>query len=246
MPLYDIDGTATGAATVDGSPSLTLDIVDPITGSSSVTGDTVSTFNVSGYVVGSGELIDGSLKDLAGSTVGGSNVAGDVMAWMGIKGFIQGSARVALSQPRPIVGVGVVTGYLDVVHVPPPLCATPTVSLVFRWGHTFTMGDILYQVPGGVDPVWICYSMYQMQTGCALKRIGPANRQPVKSKPGCYYVTGTAGECGQPGLWAVRWRWQRSYSDPVVEELCYFQVVDAISSPVPGDTLTRYCKIGWN
>jgi len=250
MPLYDIDGTTTGAASVNGSVTLIHNIVDPIVGAANVGGSTIGVFYVSGHVTGAGDLIDDSIADIAGIADGGSNVTADLLRRVGVRGQTHGEGHLNFSEYDPIYGVAVVTAYMDVVHVPPPICEAPVVSVGFRWGHIFTWGDLIYSVIDGsgkpYDPEAVGYTMYQMQPGCALEQIGPGNQRPAKHKLGCYYVTGTAGECGQPGLWMVRWCYQRTYNDPVVEEDCYFQVLDAISCPVTGDTLERYCKYGWD
>jgi hypothetical protein len=220
------------------------EIIDPVIGSSIVTANTQGIFNVSGFVVGSGNLVDASLKDIAGLALGSGILSGDLLRRVGLQGYIQGSGVLDLSVPEPIFGIANVVAYMDVVHVPLPLCEAPTVSATFRWGHIFTRGDLVFSLPE--EPVIVSYTLYQMQTGCVLKQIGPANRTPVKYGNGCYYVTGTAGECGQPGLWAVIWCYQKTYSDPVVEEICYFRVVDSVSCPIAGDALERYCKYGWD
>ena len=269
MALFDLAGTATGLATVDGSlsvlvalgesvsggssaalagPNLIHDIVDPLSGSSSVSASAETIINVSGYVVGSGLALDTSLKDLAGMAIGSSVVTADAQRILGVSGYIQGSSAVNLVYPLPIVGVAVVTAYMEVNRVARPIC-DPVPVQSFRWGHTFTVGDLAFRTAdsrGPFGPVCITYTLYQVQPGCALKQIGPSGRKPGQRGVGCYYVTGTAGECGQPGLWAVRWRYQRTYSHPVVETDCYFQVVDSVSCPIPGDTLERHCKYGWD
>lgn len=246
MALYDIGGTTTGSATVGSSVALNHEITDPLSGSSNVTANAFGLFNVSGLVVGSGDLVDARLADLAGVADGNSVVLGDLLRQIGVRGFVRGNGLVALSMPEPIYGIGKVVAYMDIVHVPPPICEVPTVSAVFRWGHIFTKGDLEFSILGGGIPVSISYTVFQIQQGCTWRQIGPSGRVPVSSGAGCYYITGTAGECGQPGLWVVRWCYQRTYNDPVMEEDCYFQVTDAVTCPVSGDDLERHCKYGWN
>jgi len=270
VPLYDIDGTASGVATVHGSLAVltslietiggsgvagapvSLDhiITDPIMGSSDVFASTQAVFNMSGFIIGSGDLIDARLMNLAGIAAGSCILSGDLRRLIGVSGYTQGFSALNLSVPEPIYGVAIVTAYMDVVHVPLPICEIPTVSTAFRWGHVFTWGDLELSLKDRLGnpfgPVSISYTLYQMQRGCALKQIGPSRRTPASSKVGCYYVTGTAGECGQPGLWAVRWCYQKTFSDSVIEKDCYFQVLDFVSCPIPGDTLVRACKYGWD
>lgn len=270
MALYDIDGTATGAATVEGSlgvltscsgtvtggssagspVSLEHEIVESLVGSASVSANTQAVFNMSGFLLGAGTLIDARLMEIAGIAVGSGNIIGDLRRSIGLSGYTWGSSNLALSIPEPIVGVAIVAAYMEVIHVSLPICEIPTVSTAFRWSHVFTRGDLEFSVVDGFGnpfgPVSISYTLYQMQRGCVLKQIGPSGRIPASSGVGCYYVTGTAGECGQPGLWAVRWKYQRTFSDPCIEKDCYFQVLDAVSCPMPGDNLPRACKYGWD
>jgi hypothetical protein len=271
VPLYDVSGTATGAATVDGSLAVlasasgtatggsftstgftAADLVasESLVGAANVSGDAVTTIYVSGFVQGAGDVTDASSKEVSGVASGGSVVTANAQRIVGLSGFILGSGSFNMSVPEPIFGVAIVTAHMEVIHVPPPLCEQPVVTLKFRYGHTFTRGDLEFKVmdrrgnPFG--PVCITYTLYQMQRGCTLKQVGPSNRKPATAGVGCYYVTGSAGECGQPGLWAVRWRYQRTFGEPAVEKDCYFQVVDSVSCPIPGDTLARHCKYGWD
>lgn len=269
MPLYDIDGTTVGQATVDGSLAvfaslievlsggssaaastpLIHDIVDPLVGQANVSASTQAVFNMSGFLAGAGALIDARLLDVAGVAVGGSSVTADLLRIVGVAGYLQGSSQMDLSVPEPIFGVAVVTAYMEVIHVPPPVCETPRVTTSFRWGHQFGRGDldICLVAAGGnpVAPVCMSYTLYQVVRGCQLIQVG-GPRKPIQTNVGCYYITGTAGECGQPGLWAIRWSYQRTSGDPMMEKLCYFTVLDSVLSPVPGDTLQRSCKYGWD
>ena len=269
MPLYDIDGTTVGQATLNGSLAVLAglieslgggssasastplyhDIVDPLVGQANVTASTQAVLNMSGFLVGAGALIDARLLDLAGVAVGGGAVTANLLRIVGVAGYLQGGSQMALSVPEPIFGVAVVTAYMEVIHVPLPVCETPRVTTSFRWGHQFGRGDldICVVAAGGnpVAPVCMSYTLYQVVRGCQLIQVG-GPRKPVQTGVGCYYTTGTAGECGQPGLWAIRWNYQRTPGDPVMEKLCYFTVLDSVLSPVPGDNLQRACKYGWD
>ena len=230
MPLYDISGIATSSSSASASAQIRI--------------------NVSGFVSGSGDLIDASLIEIAGVSIGSGDISGGLHREVGISGSSWGSSALNLSIPEPIYGIAVVTAYMDVIHVPLPICELTTISTIFRWGHVFTLGDLEFSLQDSCGnpftPVSVSYTLYQMQQGDTLKQIGPSGRIPASYKVGCFYVTGTAGECGQPGLWAVCWKYQRTFSSSIIEEEHYFQVVDSVSCPIPGDNLARCCKYGWD
>jgi hypothetical protein len=241
---------AAGLGGLGAGPGLDLILSGSFVGSAAVSADAEKILDSSGYLVGSGVLLDETLLDAGGAISGGSSISADAQVILGASGYLSGQGAFAFSVPDPIVGVGILTAHMEVIHVSPPICQQPVVTTAFRWGHVFTRGDLMFKVVDGrgnpFGPVCITYTLYQMQPGCVLKQIGPSGRKPATAGVGCYYVTGTAGECGQPGLWAVRWQHQRIYGDPVVESDCYFQVQDSVSCPIPGDTLERYCKFGWD
>jgi hypothetical protein len=269
VALYDIDGTATGSAVLSGplavfaaatgtvtgsasastTPFVDHELLETLLGSAVVTASTQQVFDVSGFVVGQGLLIDARLLDLSGVALGSGIASASATRVIGLSGYTFGVSHVAFSVPEPIYGFAVVTAYMDVIHVKPPVCQTPQVSTKFRWGHTFTRGDLEICVVGAggnpLGPVCMSYTLYKVVQGCQPIQVGPSGRKPARSGVGCYYVTGTAGECGQPGLWMVRWRYQRTFGDPVVEKDCHFLVLDSVLWPVPGDNLLRECKFGW-
>jgi hypothetical protein len=95
-------------------------------------------------------------------------------------------------------------------------------------------------------PVFIGYTMFMVSSTGILHQVGPTDRKPAKADVGKFYVTGTAGENGQPGCWAVRWRYQKTYSEPIVERLVQFRVVDAVLDCARPDPVPRHCKYGWD
>lgn len=270
MALIDVEGTAVGSAVLTaplavsyglsgmvsggGSAGATgaIDHLIPYTlvGASNVSAFPQQVFNFSGLTGGSGTAIDARVLDVEGIASGSALVTGSLAMTMGLQGYAFGSSVTALSAPEPIYGVAVVTGFLEKICVPYPVCQTPQVHQRFRWGHQFGIGDLEICVTGKggnpLGPVCINYTMYQIQKGCAPKQIGPSGRKPGNSRVGCYYATGTAGECGQPGLWVIRWRYQKTFGDGFIEKDCYFYVLDSVLCPVPGDTLPRVCKYGWD
>lgn len=272
MALIDIDGAAVGSATVTGSlavlyglseamsgsssaslsgQSVQHDVVETITGLANVSGNPQGVFNVSGFTQGQGSATVATVIDADGLALGGSSVTGNAFRIIGVQGFTFGGSLTTLSVPEPIIGVAVVTAHMEVIHVGYPICETPQVHNRFRWGHQFGQGDLDICVVGSngnpLGPVCITFTMFQIQRGCQPLQKGPSGRHPGKtSRVGCYYATGTAGECGQPGLWLIRWRYQGTFGGPWIEKDCYFYVLDSVLCPVPGDTLPRECKYGWD
>jgi hypothetical protein len=120
----------------------------------------------------------------------------------------------------------------------------------FRWNQTFGKGDLeicLRDRWGNQrGPVFIGYTMYMVTPTGILHQAGPSDRKPAKADVGKFYVTGTAGENGQPGCWAVKWRYQRTYSEPILERLVQFMVLDAVLDCDRRDPVRRHCKYGWD
>ncbi len=120
----------------------------------------------------------------------------------------------------------------------------------FRWNQTFGKGDLeicLRDRWGNQrGPVFIGYTMYVVTSTGVLHQVGPTDRKPAKADVGKFYVTGTAGENGQPGCWAVKWRYQRTYSEPMIEQVQQFRVLDAVLDCDRPDPVRRHCKYGWD
>lgn len=120
----------------------------------------------------------------------------------------------------------------------------------FRWLHRFGRGDleIFLRTNTGnpVSPVWIGYTIMMVTCTGIMQQIGPTDRRPAVENVGKFYVTGTAGEGGQPGCWAVLWRYQRSYQEPIVEVIEQFTVLDHVLDRDPRDVTLRNCKYGWD
>ncbi len=249
MPFVDLTGSAAGSGTVTGSSSVTRFLGSSIVGSSSLTGDTIRSFIFSGFTSGAGSLTDGLTVDLEGSIGGSGSASGSLSRVIDMAGSTLGSGRVDLSVLEPIFGIGTLAGYLDIEHVPPPACGVcKCAKSVFSWLQPFQKGDLeicVQDIRGNpIAPFSVTYTLFWIQKGCVPHQVGCANRTPVPSSFGHYYVTGVAGEGGQPGLWMVRWSFQESFGGPVQEVDMCFQVQDAIAA---GDaSLPRVCKYGWD
>lgn len=270
MPLYTLGGTVAGAGTAtagigikrpltgvalgNGSASApdspVHDLREHLTGTSTITASWQRVILFSGFPQGIGSLLDERLLMAGGTAAGAGTLTGTLLHIIGIGGSSVGRGTFRISVPEQIFGVGVLSAFMDVVHVPPicPPCACPPTQ--FRWLQTFQKGDLtirLTDVRGNpVGPIFLAYTMFQVLPTGVLHQVGPTDRKPATASVGCYYVTGTAGEGGQPGCWAIRWRYQQRYGDPVVEQYQQFQILDAALARDPLDTTPRACKYGWD
>jgi hypothetical protein len=268
--IIDVVGTVVGAGEPSGSLAVTFGFagltggqgalggtaqIDPVVthtfeGVGSLAASPVSVFNLSGLTRGSATVVELPIPGVEGIATGSGDASVVISRGIVIGGYAIGSSSAVLSEPEPVYGLAVVTGFMEVICVPYSICRTPLVKQSFRWGHQFGMGDLTICVTGKggnpVGPVCISYTLYQIQQGCQPKQVGPSGRKPGNSSLGCYYATGTAGECGQPGLWVIRWNYQISFGASPIEKDCYFYVFDSVLCPVPGDTLPRTCKYGWD
>lgn len=239
--------TAQGAGVVANQVTLGVELDDALTGTSTVTGGTEHVYIFSGTAKGSGVLTDDTLGLLTGTALGVATVTGSVLRIVNVSGYISGAGQFVISAPEPLHGVAIVTAHMEVIHHRPPL-SCPTIPVAaFQWGQVFQKLDLCISVTDNVcnpiGPVNISYTLFRVVKGCQLHQAGCADRVPVMCKVGTYYVTGCAGEGGQPGLWVVRWKYQRSFADPVIEKDMCYQVLDGVLSP--RDTTDRNCKYGW-
>jgi len=118
---------------------------------------------------------------------------------------------------------------------------------VFRVGQSFQRGDLSIYVTdmagNPLDPYSVKYTLlYQPQqrysdrpaVSCNPIVAGPCLRTPVQAALGEYYVTGCAGDCGQPGQWYVQWVLQEYFEGPLLGEQFGFEVFDTAQYFPPG------------
>ncbi len=220
-------------------------------GSSTVAGALGMRMLFSGRARGQGEVLDGLLLSASGTAAGTGDLRGTSLRRLSFRGTATGIGSAVLSMPLPAQGVSSLTAYVEVARVGSVCCPASCHQATFRWGHIFERGDLPLCVVDSsqnpVGPARVSYTLYQVVRGYQLQRIGPENRSPATAYLGEYYVTGFAGDGGQPGCWLVRWRYQISFGSPPIEKDTRFRVVDSVLSPIPGDTtLRRWCKRGWD
>jgi hypothetical protein len=123
-------------------------------------------------------------------------------------------------------------------------------KLTFAWNHLFQRGDLgifLRDHLGPTHPVSISYVMFYVRPDGSRVQAGPSNRFPARChRLGAFYVTGRAGEFGQPGDWIVRWSFQKTFYAPIQVEEQSFRVEDAVLAQDPNDVTERVTKYDWS
>jgi hypothetical protein len=130
-----------------------------------------------------------------------------------------------------------------------PIRAITMGPKTFGWLHLLQRGDLSVFIcdgAGPVIPVAIQYRLIQVRLNGSRQALGPQARSPAAGFPGEFYVTGRAGEHGQPGQWIVEWTFRRAWqSTPQIVELPYM-VLDAVMAGDGRDVTCRKIKFGWN
>lgn len=119
----------------------------------------------------------------------------------------------------------------------------------FQWNQFFQPTDLQFFVRdsfGPVDPNSVRFTLFWYRNGVPFQA-GPANRVPGHGPGlGQFYVTGRAGEGGQPGQWLVRWQYQRFFFSEINQKEFRFVVQDAVAAADPRDITQRVLKYGWD
>jgi len=129
----------------------------------------------------------------------------------------------------------------------PATAQAPTFSPgVFPLGYVFQRGDLpiyLSDMAGtSIDPATITFTIFRYEPGNPNPiQAGASERIPVHHTVGEFYATGVSGECGQPGDWFVRWRYQELPDSPLIEDIFPFKVFDT-AKYAPGGCDSKY---GW-
>lgn len=336
MPLQDASASLVGSATVVATAGLTISVggtsagagagsfgpgheihyaATSLAGVSSLTGAVGHVLIFTGRAQGVGSFVDGLLMSATGTAVGAGSATGSLSHMISLSGSAHGQGIFNISLPELLVGIGTLAGFLEILHVPPPVCGPvcgcgsccgrreercqechewhrkfhhrepwwwqcrecwerhawhrreeehehrdehghkwtrePNRPMgEFRWNQILGKGDLeicLQDRQGNQrGPVFIAYTMFMVTPTGVLHQTGPTDRKPAQADVGKFYVTGTAGENGQPGCWAVRWRYQRTYGDPITERLVQFRVLDAVLDCDRRDHVHRHCKYGWD
>jgi len=249
MALYDGSGTLTGSS----SSSLTGAVIHyaqiVASGTSSVSAVFERTINETALLSGSSftELaitVDAPLTTLAGAS--SSALAGVKIISSGTLHF-DGFGTISLTETLPTEGSSSTSIFGEVVKT--NLFAKKCPPKTFKWMQLFQRGDLALFLQDGKlvpsDVSLIFFALYQVKGQSRVPR-GPQRRTPAKGALGEYYVTGLAGESGQPGDWIIVWTYQAEPGDPLVNVEYPFKVVDSVVSEVSNSLLVRKRKYGWD
>jgi hypothetical protein len=202
-----------------------------------------------GVVFGVGTL-QGSLSIVMNPTAhafGGGDLQGNVALIRSLIGDVFGYGGLQLSELEALAGMGLLSGYLDLVHVPRPVRCHQKYR-EFRLGHVFGRGDLsfLLRLDGAPSSLYrVTYSLFQVHPGGSQQLVGSPERYPVMATVGEYYATFRSDDVGQPGDWLIRWRYQLSPStQPLVEDY-RFSILDAVLAKDPNDGTPRKTRRGW-
>lgn len=248
MALVDGSGLAEGEATTEGAGSLLFNPDGLIEGAATVVGAGGLIHLVSGHAGGSGSLLYDISVLGAGVAEGAATVQGDGLRLVLVSHRITGTSSMTFSYPRPMLGTSVMVGEPTVTCVPRPVSVTVTPSKSFRYLQEWARGDLALFISdpaGPVSPYLVTYTLFKIRSDKTWFQVGPADRTPARGAVGEYYVTGRAGESGQPGLWAVRWTFQRSIASAFQTKSQRFLVVDAAAARDPRDVTQRVRRYGW-
>lgn len=217
-------------------------------GAASTTGSGGVLYLSTGIAHGQGTLEWDFILEADGTAHGVAYVSGSAIRIRNARGFIRGSTTMVWSYPLPMVGRTVMAGHAEVERVL-TLRAITAPAKCFRYLQLLQRGDcsiFISDATGAVSPAQITYTIYQKRPDGSRRQVGPAGRTPGRGCVGEFYVTGRAGEGGQPGDWVVRWEYRRSFQGyPEVKEQ-EFRVLDAVLAADPRDTTVRVRKYGWN
>jgi hypothetical protein len=202
---------------------------------------TYTTILCSGTAYGSGQLSIGQVL-LAGTTTGSSTPSASAVIVHLMGGATIGQGQLVWNGPNPINGVGSLVGNLELICVPRPICCPTRPQQTFSYMQTLGAGGLVL-CPSSI-PSCISFAIYQVLPGGYQQLRGAESRTPGMTSDGCFYATGVAGECGQPGNWAIVWSWEKSPGCGVETYTEYFRVLDA-AMRTPCDPKRKH-KFGWD
>jgi hypothetical protein len=243
-------GVALGSSTVVGAAAVIYNVSASVQGEATVTASVGRIQIVTGQLQGSGTLEADLTTTVAGTATGSSLMTGSAFRTINAKGLILGRGEFKwVGAPLPVYGSSTMVGFPIVESRAPAVWAVVCSPKQFRYRQLLQRGDLpifICDRAGPVSPVWVRYTMYHILRCGARRRIGPARRVPVSGKVGEFYVSGRAGDLGQPGSWLVLWEWRYGHTSATQSKEMQFEVLDAVLADCPRDTTVRHRKYGWS
>jgi len=249
MAIIDGEGTALGSSIVFGGATVRFFIEKSFSGRSNVVVSGGVSYISTGIALGS-SYAGVQLQEVSAALSGASfGVTTSTLIKNGRSSAL-GSSFARFAQALPALGSSAAAAHAEVTRPPPPVNANLCQPKSFNWLQLLQKGDLpIYFTEfsgGGIEPVWVRYSYFQILQDGSLKRVGGQDSVPASAGGGGYYATGLAGESGQPGNWLIEWRYQVSSSSPVCVASMPFRVLDSVMVNSPRSQLDRKIKFGWN
>ena len=243
--MIDLAGTITGTSNASASSLIKrVILLGSLNGSLEATAPLYRKILVGGQVQGIGAFQDLLSIFVSGTTEGQGTAEATLYRVLPLRGRVEGQGRIQESPAWRFGGCGLLSGYLDVRRVPPPVSHMLRPIPSFRWGHEFEPDDLMLALVNSVGtpyaPASIFFRMLRVVQGGVFP-VGPQVRKPVTDpkRLGVYHASGVAGELGQPGRWVIEWQWKQYSYTPIKIERRPFVVLDAVAlNHTPG-------KNGW-
>lgn len=248
MAVVDGSGVASGSSTASLSGSVVFHQSGVASGTSTATANGGVLYLSTGRALGTSELLWDYIQDASGTVSGTSTMTGDAVRVRTAKGVALGSSSLLTSIPLPMLG----TSFMSAAPVVDRIARAITMGpKTFQWFQLLQRGDLsifICERDGGiVVPLVIVYSLYLVRPDGSRKPVAAQqNRRPVAGTPGEFYVTGRAGEGGQPGNWLIEWQIQKGPQYPLQVVEMPFRVLDSVLLQSPTDLTPRRVKFGWN
>lgn len=230
MMVPGASGTASGVSTTSGTVGFGLIVTGRASGQATVEGDWGT--SASGTAVGQATVPPPTAVRV-----------------LRVSGSVEGTSGMGWIYPLPIHGTSSLAAHIVVETHLPAIRAVVAPPKTFRYMQVLQRGDLpiyLCDANGPVSPYKITFTLFQQRPDGTSFQVGPQHRTPAEGEVGEFYVTGRAGESGQPGCWHVRWEWQRSFDGAYETKEMEFRVEDAVLAGDPRDVTVRVRKYGWN
>ena len=196
-----------------------------------------------GWLSGTSTLEWDWIREGSATIDGTSTVTADGIRVRTAKAVSVGSSQFLDGSPPVLSGTSLMTEMAQVsTHV------VATGLRTFIWMQLFQRGNLAVQFCDGENPV-IPYDVYYRLTFIrpdgSRMRVGPRKKIPARGGAGEYYVTGLAGEHGQPGEWLVQWFYKHYPTSSIKTVEMSFQILDAVLCGCSYDLTDRQTVYGW-